>query len=258
MEIKSLMHDIRSRRLFNEWYESPLGAELMRMEKEVTDRAVANLFGYYILQLGCLGHGTFMQNTRIATRMTVYLEQDIEAPGEGSFVCAGDALAVASDSIDTVVLPHILEYTNNPHGILRETERVLIGDGHLIIIGFNPWSLWGMARFMLAWRDMPPWSGKFYGLMRIKDWLTLLGFEVLATERIFFRPPLQKQRVMKLLSFLEKLGKYCWSWFGGIYIITARKRVFPVNPIKLNWLEKRRLIASGLVRPSMHIQDGSH
>ena len=252
------MHDSRTRRLFTDWYESPLGSELMRIEKEIADRAVVNLFGYYILQLGPLGNGTLMQSCRIATRMVIWLEQDQQSQGECDLICSGDALAVASDSIDTVLLPHILEFTNNPHGILRETERVLIGDGHLIIIGFNPWSLWGLARIMLAWRDLPPWSGKFYGLLRIKDWLTLLGFEVLATERIFFRPPLQKQRLMKLLLFLEKLGKYCWSWFGGIYIITARKRVFPVNPIKLNWLEKRRLIASGLVRPSMHIQDESN
>ncbi|OGT77559.1 MAG: hypothetical protein A3I78_11970 [Gammaproteobacteria bacterium RIFCSPLOWO2_02_FULL_56_15] len=249
------MQDNGARKLLAGWYESPLGMDLLEMEREIADRAVANLFGYYIVQMGCLGHGSLMRNSRIASRITVHLG-DVSLAGEDAgFVCSADSLAIASDSIDVVIMPNVLEYANNPHRVLREVERVLIGDGHLVIIGFNPWSLWGLARIMLAWRDVPPWSGRFYGISRIRDWLSLLDFEVLVIERFFFRPPLQERRLMKHLSFLEKLGKYCWPWFGGIYLITARKRIFPVNPIKLNWREKRQLIASGMVRPSLHIRD---
>ena len=50
-----------------------------------------------------------------------------------------------ASSLDLVVLPHALELARDPHLALREVERVLVPEGRVVIVGFNPASLWGAA-----------------------------------------------------------------------------------------------------------------
>ena len=64
-----------------------------------------------------------------------------------------DSLAIASDSVDAVVLPHTLEYEPEPHEILREVGRILSAEGHLIVFGFRPLSSWGL-RHLFAKRRL--------------------------------------------------------------------------------------------------------
>ena len=52
-------------------------------------------------------------------------------------------LPFATQSLDLVVMPHVLEFSAEPHQVLREVERVLIPEGQVIICGFNPISMWG-------------------------------------------------------------------------------------------------------------------
>ena len=165
-----------------------------------------------------------------------------------------DSLPLATDSLDVVVLPHVLEFEKSPHQILRETERILIGEGHVVILGFNPWSLWGLWRMLLAWRDEPPWCGHFLSLSRLKDWLTLLDFEIEQIEHFYFRPPVRNKSIMKHLEFMEKLGRYAWSFLGGAYILVAKNRVIPLTPIKMSWQARRQMITSGIVEPSARIE----
>jgi ubiquinone/menaquinone biosynthesis C-methylase UbiE len=40
----------------------------------------------------------------------------------------------------------VLEFAAEPHAILREVDRVMMPVGRLVIVGFNPWSLWGPAQ----------------------------------------------------------------------------------------------------------------
>ena len=52
-------------------------------------------------------------------------------------------LPFEAQSVDLIVMPHTLEFTSDPHRLLREAERVLMPEGQLIILGFNSLSLWG-------------------------------------------------------------------------------------------------------------------
>lgn len=242
--------ELSIRRQLREWFAGPLGAALLQIEQSQADRILADLFGYHIVQLGCLNEDAFIASSRISHKVILQLDEREKDVERLDMISGGEALALASDSLDVVFMPHVLEYTANPHKLLREIERILIGDGHLVVIGFNPWSLWGLWRLFHAWREIPPWCGHFFGLARIKDWLSLLDLELLHVERFFFRPPLKNSRIMNRLRFLEKLGNYCWPWFGGAYLIVARKRVLPLTPIKLPWREKRRIINPGIAEPS--------
>ena len=232
------------------WFTHPLGTYIREQERQILDGILPDLFGYHFMQIGTLFGDSLLDSSRIGHRMLVQLEDEGELLLETDMLCASDYLPIASDSMDVVVLPHGLEYSPNPHKLLREIERVLIGEGHLVITGFNPWSLCGIWRMLLAWRDEPPWSGHFFSYARIKDWFSLLDFELVRIERFFYRPPLMNMTLFGKLSFLEKLGKYCWSVFGGVYIIVVRKRVVPLTPVKLIWHKRRRMIESGIAEPT--------
>lgn len=211
---------------------------LARFEREKIGRILPNLFGYHITQIGHYDGGMLGSACRIRNKIELHLDED-DSRGNGCGVLAsGASLPFAARSIDVVVIPHVLEFTPDPGALLNEIERVLIEDGRLIIIGFNPWSLWGLWRLYPAWRNSPPWNGRFHGTAKLRRWLSMLDFELLEVDRFLFRPPCKHKSLLRWLSFLEKLGSFCWPFFGAAYIAVAQKRRIPVTPIKMNWRKK--------------------
>ncbi len=141
------------------------------------------------------------------------------------------------DSLDLVVLPHVLEFAEYPHQILREAARVLRPEGNLIISGFNPWSLWGLHR-TLGRREGYPWQGHFIALHRLKDWLALLDFEVVGGRFAAYAPPFHQTKWLERFAFMEKAGDRWWAVSGGVYFVHAIKRVHGMRLIKPQWNER--------------------
>ena len=237
------------------WFSRPLGRSLQSEEQTRISNILPKLFGYHVLQIGNFGGRDILESSCISHKIRMRFEPYDNTESDCTLLGDEESLAIASDSMDVVVLPHVLEFVSNPHKLLREVERILIGEGHLVLTGFNPWSLWGLWRLLLLWWEVPPWNGHFYAYTRIKDWLSLLDLELIQNERFFFRPPLQKISLMQKLLFWEKLGKYCWPFFGGVYVIVAKKRVVPLTPVKMRWHARRQLISSGLTEPSTRMRE---
>ncbi len=244
----SFMPAMRERVL--DWFSTPLGKLVIKQERHILEQVLPDLFGYHFMQIGLVHESGLLECTRINHHFIAQLNEETEVVPGAAVRCQADALPIASDSIDVVVMSHVLEFSETPHKILREIERVLIGEGHLIIVGFNPWSLFGLWRLLLAWRDEPPWCGHFFTYNRIRDWFTLLDFELISLNRTFYRPPFQNQKFMGKLQFMEKIGKYCWKAFGGVYVVVIRKQVIPLTPVKDLWSKRRSMIKSSIAEPS--------
>lgn len=236
-----------------DWFARLPGTALVGQELQVMQQLLPRLFGYHIVQIGMPAGQPYFRDSPISHRLQLQVEGQ-ECVAEATLRCRTDALPLLAESMDVVLLPHTLEFSATPHKLLRECERILIEDGHLIIIGFNPWSLCGLWRLFLRWRGAPPWNGRFYSHNRIKDWLSLLDLELLRTTRCFYRPPLQRESFMRRLRFLEKLGAYCWSYFGGVHIMVARKRVVPLTPLKVRWRREPGVIGAGVAEPSARMR----
>lgn len=232
------------------WFESEPGQSLLRAENHRISSILPDLFGYHILQLSTWTPSDLMSASRIRHKILARRPPDQFTGKNPDLVCHNSALPIDGDCIDVVLLNHVLEFEKNPHQVLREVERVLIGEGHVVILGFNPWSFWGLWRVMLAWKDRFPWLGHYFSQSRVKDWLTLLDFEIVKTEKFFFRPPIKNSRLITRLNFLEPIGRYCWPFWGGVFLIVAKKRVSSMTPIKLQWQSRRRMIASGVIEPN--------
>ncbi len=234
-------------RSFAEWFNGPVGQYVSGLEQQHLGRVLPDLFGYHLVQVGRDGNGDLAQSSRIHHRLLLWVDKS-DAPPAGSVIAEPDSLPLATDSIDVIILPHVLEFAANPHRVLREAERALIGEGHLVLLAFNPWSLWGLWRLALGWRRQTPWNGQFYGVARIRDWLSLLDFDLVSLDRFAFCPPLR--RAITRLGWLENLGGALWPALGGAMLIVARKRVLPLTPVRLRWQSRRTLIAAGAAEPS--------
>ncbi len=239
-----------ARQRLHRWHATALGNFLAEEELHQVDKALCNLFGYHLVQVGCSGWGNTFGSTRIPHCLVIDPDGG-QATGttENVTKVAGlpEALPIAADAVDVVVLPHVLEFTRDPHQVLREVDRILIAEGHVLILGYNPFSFWLLARVLFGWRQQPPWCGRLFSLARIKDWLGLLGFEVAHTRYFFYRPPLQHMGVLDRLSIVERLGRRLWPFLGGIYLVLAQKRVTTLTPIRPRWRPRRSFIPAGVV-----------
>jgi SAM-dependent methyltransferase len=243
-----------------QWLRSPAGQYLLAWEQRHLDHAVADLFGFHALQLG-LPQLDALRANRMPHRWLAVesaegdepssaaalepglagTEPPVPAPAERaalgappSLRCDFDALPFDAASLDLVVLPHALELARDPHLALREVERVLVPEGRVIIVGFNPASLWGARQKLGRLRRhlIPgggelflPHAGEFIGYRRLRDWLRLLSFEVEAGRFGCYIPPVTSARWVSRFAWMERAGDHWWPVFGALYYIVAVKRV---------------------------------
>ena len=233
----------------SEWLETPLGDYLLVRERNFFDAEVVDTFGFRALQLGLPGHD-FLRANRMPYKSVLGPEGPVGIRGD---ICE---LPVASSSIDLVVLPHTLEFSANPHQVLREVQRILMPEGHIVLSGFNPWSLWGATRWLR--RDVTdfPWCGQFISLARIKDWMALLNFELAAGRMAAYAPPCRKEQWIHRFGFMERAGDRWWPFAGGVYFLHGIKRVQGAKLITPKWrmASAKRKVLAAVPRRLAHVQ----
>lgn len=215
----------------DDWLLTPQGRYVMDWELDRIDALVADLFGYNALQLG-LPQLDLLAHNRIPLRQTA------GEAGRVDVLCDLRELPFASNSIDLVVMPHVLEFHDNPHQILREVDRILIPDGQLVVTGFNPISLWGLRRRLPNCSRDFPMNGDYISVLRLKDWLQLLSFEVDRGNFGCYAPPCEQDRWLRRWHFMEAAGDRWWSFAGGVYLLRAVKRVRGMHLIMPPWEKK--------------------
>ena len=219
-----------------EWLETPTGQRLRAAEQAVAAEPLRRVFGSQLLQVGAWGApGAFIGLAGTVRRAVC---SDVDTPGV-SFIAEDWQLPVASHSVDALLLPHTHERSSEPHQLLRECERVLTGGGRLIVMGFNPWSVLGLRR-LLTRGGWPPQVHQLYSERRLRDWLSLLNFDVTSVSRYF--PAFtdadgQGQRARGLPGY-----------YGG-YLLVAVKRVHAVTPLRRLWRRPER-VPTGLAEPT--------
>lgn len=241
---------VQARHALRMWYRTPLGNEVGSQEAQVLGELLSGLFGYHLIQLSDHGVSHYLKQSTI--RHQVIMDYDSEQL-ECHVNMRGNShqIPIASDSVDVVVLPHTLDIDFSPHLVLREVDRILVPEGKMLILGFNPWSSWGVRHLLNLWSESPPWSLRYISPFRVKDWLNLLGFEIDTVKTFFFRPPLAYPLVVRKLGFLDRIGQAIWPAFGSLYVLVANKKISTVTPIKPQWfLKQRSNVSTGVIETS--------
>jgi SAM-dependent methyltransferase len=241
-----------------DWLKTAAGRYVLQWEQSHLDTAVVDLFGFHALQLGLPElealRANRMPHRWIATERSetgAEMPEKVESlPDEPSDAaspaptppravvalnCDFDALPFDSNSLDLIVLPHALELARDPHLALREVERVLVPEGRVVIVGFNPTSLWGLRQSVGRWRRrlVPgsqrglflPNGGDFLRYRRLRDWLRLLSFEVEDGRFGCYRMPVGSSKWLARFEWMERVGERWWPVFGAVYFVVAVKRV---------------------------------
>jgi SAM-dependent methyltransferase len=233
------------------WFEGPLGRHVIAAEQALMERALAQAFGFLLVQVGHWGTpGALLGGSRVPRNLIA-----APTPAERDAVrCEPHELPFPASSVDVVVLPHTLERVQQPHAVIREAERVLVGEGHLVVLGFRPWGAWGVKR-LLAHRRFPCDAPNCISEARLGDWLTLLDFEVLSVTRYLHRPPVDHAGYLARSEWLERAGARLWPALAGAYLLVAKKRVLAMTPLRLR---RRDMPAIGaLVNPVVRFEDAA-
>ena len=214
----------------SDWYATPLGRYLLEREQAHFDKVVADIFGYNAFQLGLTGID-LLRTSRILLRCRV------DVDGVAGLRADFRDLPIASNSVDLVVLPHALEFSDNPHQILREVARVLLPEGQVLMACFNPLSLWGLRRAFGS-KKAYPWSGRFIHLQRLKDWCALLGLEITAGRMGCYVPPCTTDKWLGRFAFMDAAGDRWWPVAGSVFFLQAVKRVRGMRLIMPRWSDR--------------------
>lgn len=226
-----------------DWFETPLGQHVLYREQRYFDHAVSDVFGFNAVQVG-LPQIDFLRNSRIPLRVTCAVAPMAGVRADAMF------LPFENQSLDLLLLPHVLEFSAHPHQVLREAERVLRPEGRLVMAGFNPRSLWGLARTLQGGERGYPWNGSFLNISRVKDWMVLLGLEVAAGSMCCYRPPINKENWLRRMRFMEPAGDRWWAMGGGVYFLQAVKRVHGMNVILPQW---KKPVTQRLLSPAAKV-----
>lgn len=209
------------------WSELPHGKWMaLRIEQQLASWW-PRIFGYHLLKVGALSAALDSSLCPIRHQMTLGSQSD-----EFSVVAEPDALPLVEQAVDAVLLAHCLEFYPDPHQIVREAHRVLMPNGYVLVSGYNPVSTMGLLKFWPGVQQQLPWSGRFFTPSRVKDWLQLLGFELVYEQRFFW------SGFAGSASDESAWQRWCeryLGYFGACYVLVARKREYPLTPLRPKW-----------------------
>ncbi|NBX45569.1 MAG: class I SAM-dependent methyltransferase [Gammaproteobacteria bacterium] len=233
------------------WLNSAQGRALRVTEAQLLDEALEDCFGWEALQVGAWGADRDLlraartrSQTLVASRMTARSQMGVDQSSD--IECRLTQLPIVSDSVDAVILPHTLEFESDPYALLREVDRVLTGEGKLLILGFSPWSPWGL-RAQASRSGFPPGLRRLISERRLRDWLKLLGYDVLEQRKYLHELPWGEPIEP---SYRMQRGMF-YLLPGGAYLLKAKKRLHTLTPLRPRLLERRRSsVLGGLTEPS--------
>ena len=227
------------------WFDTTLGTQILDTQQAIMEQLLPGYFGYHLLQLSVQKRQLF-DSSPIHHKFTMGQFQNEPVTFTGD---AGN-LPFENDSIDVVLLHHLLDFNTSPQRLLSEVARVSIPMGHVVIVGFNPFSLWGMWKPLGAMRDKSPWQGNFIRPGRLMDWLNLLNFKIDRAQYCIYGLPVKRGPTELITDYAQGLSRNTNWPFGAVYVIVARKQVGSVIPMKPVWKGNQAFSKLSVVAPA--------
>ncbi|MBV1879444.1 MAG: methyltransferase domain-containing protein [Pseudomonadales bacterium] len=232
-----------------QWFESNLGTQVFNAQQAIMDQLLPGYFGYHLCQLSVQPRSLFDSSPIHHKFVMRQPELAVNTTDPQGFISDAENLPFENDSIDVLLLHHLLDFSPAPQQLLREIARISLPMGHVVIVGFNPFSLWGAVKAVGGRRNKSPWNGNFIRPGRLMDWLNLLNFKIDRAQYCIYGLPLNSAGVNLSAGYPQGLSRDANWPFGAVYVIVARKQVGTMTPIKPAWKERSGFHELSVVRP---------
>lgn len=197
------------------WYRSANGQYLQARLQQALPAILANIAG--------------------SAHLLISLNDDIDCDkishrAKFSDVFAADASEhFLPEGFDSVILWHSLDASCEPARILHLGAALTAKSGYLVIIGFNPRSLFGLLHLPMRWLGRNPYQSGFYHKKRVIDWLHVLNYQLRLQSTVAFLPP--RWTRFRVWAALERLLLFLFPYWGGVQILIAKRPWFPLTPV---------------------------
>ncbi|MFL0798480.1 MAG: class I SAM-dependent methyltransferase [Cellvibrionaceae bacterium] len=240
------------RRTLEQWFEQPFGKRLLQQEQVQLNDTLPEMFGFHLLQMSAIPGGLSTVSSTINHRFIFTPEKEYRTSTVSEF----EALPLPSDTVDVCILHHALEFSPQPHQLLREAARVTIPHGYMVVFLYNPWSLWGwlkhIRRLCFGKAD-----SCYHDLHRhrVEDWLRLLDFTPVSITRIAYQPPIQSVNWLERFSAIGYFMQRYQVFGGAAKVLVARKEVSVGSPLHSRWAVLRPKMGFGVAKPTSFVHN---
>ena len=166
------------RKVLIDWFSTSKGQILQQQEAAFLARSITVSCKQVVVQIGALGWENKFIDCSLYEQFYVMDNQQSAWPESKLLRGVTEALPFKSESVDMIILPHLLDFDRQKHQVLREVERILKPEGKLIILGFNPWNIYINLQYIRRREKNSLWHPSLVSRTKIADWLSLLNFEV--------------------------------------------------------------------------------
>lgn len=224
------------------WFASDIGQRFLEKEKACLDRILPEMFGYHLMQLSVLADNDLADSSSTSHQFSVNpvtnKQVATEDNNESIVVAEFEELPIESNSIDVALIHHALDFSLNPHLLLREAARTVIPNGYMVIVGFNPFSMMGIVNpFSRLFSQSCFYRHHHLRVARLKDWCKVLELELLYSHRADFGLPFNQRP----FPACERIGQHLLPLCGNFYMLVVRKNITPMTRIDTQWKNKKRL-----------------
>ena len=147
-------------------------------------------------------------------------------------------LPLPDNSVDRVLLVHLLEYSHHLPDVMSEVWRVLTGEGRILCVAPNRLGLWSR-------RDATPLGwGHPYSASQLSRMLRDHRFTPVRTSRALFVPPTNYKTLLGSATAWERVGRRFFPRLSGAVLLEATKQIYAVS----GKAERRRVAKPVLVR----------
>lgn len=208
------------------FFETPQGKLLQEQEEKYLARSITVSCKQTVLQIGSLGWESDFIDFSLYRRYNIIDEKGNGCEEAAKIRANSFRLPIQSESVDLVLVPHLIEFDVNRFQTMREIERVLKPEGDVVILCFNPLNVWVRMQSIWNKKMSDSWRSYFISRARVADWLKLLNFEIKTTSEF---------TIDSIVTTPErfKIGKRTFlSMAYGVKAVKRQYTLIPLTPVK--------------------------
>jgi len=204
----------------NDWLASPAGHGVVAAIDEKLKPILNQLRGENLLQIGI---DRQFWHYNLFRFQHIHVLSPSTKTSFATFTSELEAVPLANESVDCIIAPFALELAIDGEQLISELDRILNPMGYLILIGVNPWGLWGMFSKLKKKSSFEPSKGSLRSAFSVRKCLQRKGYNIQLVDSFYYMPQLNSVTGQAKLGFLNEVGKMLWPIPGGFYFMLAQK-----------------------------------